>query len=190
MKLQFFYNQRASAPLLNRRAAAFLLIIALGTAACRRKETVKVEQTDEEGPRMASLVHTGDPKSETQLVNGFYGIEQNAWRWVAPRFSVVLRPPAGAAQRGATLNVEVAIPDPVIAQLKTISLSANIGGTALSPESYTQPGSYTYTRDVAPALLAGEAVRIDFQTDKSLPPGTTDKRELAIVVRSVGLDAK
>src|SRR5215471_9410953 len=136
MKPQFSYKQRAGASMLNRRAAALLIIVALGATACRRKETVKVEQTDEEGPRMASTVHTGDPKSETQLVNGFYGIEQGAWRWTAQRFSVVLRPPAGGAQRGATLNVQLTIPDAIISKLKTVALSGTVGNTPLSPETY------------------------------------------------------
>jgi hypothetical protein len=172
------------------RAAALLLILAFGIAGCKRKETVKVEQTDEEGPRMASTVHTGDPKSETQLVNGFYGIEQGAWRWTAQRFSVVLRPPPGGAQKGATLNVQLTIPDATISKLKTVALSANIGNTPLSPETYTQPGAYTYTRDVPASLLGSEAVRIDFQTDKALPPTGADARELGLIVGSVGLDAK
>ncbi|PWU03888.1 MAG: hypothetical protein C5B51_17980 [Terriglobia bacterium] len=173
-----------------RQSAALLLIPMLALAGCKRKETVKVEQTDEEGPRLASTVHTGDPKSDTQLVNGFYAIEQNAWRWTAQRFSVVLRPPAGGAQRGATLNLQLTVPDATIAKLKTIALTATIGGVMLPPETYTQPGQYTYTRDVAPNLLTSEAVRIDFQTDKSLPPGTADARELGVIVAAVGLDAK
>jgi|SRR5579871_5791668 len=170
--------------------AALLLLLASGLAGCRRKQTVQVEQTDEEGPRMASTIHTGDPKSDTQLVSGFYSVEQNAWRWTAQRFSVVLRPPAGAAQRGATLNMQLTVPDAIINKLKTVSLSATVGSTPLAPETYTQAGQYTYTRDVASSLLGGEAVRIDFQTDKSLPPSSTDQRELAVIVGSVGLDAK
>jgi hypothetical protein len=182
MKPQSFWKPRA--------VALLLLIAVVGLAGCKRKQTVKVQQTDEEGPRMASIVHTGDPKSETQLVSGFYDIEQNSWRWTAPRFSVVLRPPAGAAENGATLNVQLTVPDVMIAKVKTISLSATIGTTPLPPETYTQPGQYTYTRDIAPSLLGSEAVRIDFQTDKSLPPTGADQRELAVIVASVGLDAK
>jgi len=174
----------------NRRAAALLLALGFALTACKPKETVKVQQTDEEGPRMSSIVHTGDPKSETQLVNGFYSIEQNAWRWTAQKFSVVLRPPAGGAQRGGTLNVQLTVPDPTIARLKTVSLSATIGNTALPPETYTQPGQYTYTRDVPASVLGSEAVRVDFQTDKALPPSSQDQRELGLIVASVGLDAK
>ena len=167
------------------------LALLLAVAGCRRKETVSVQQTDEEGPRMASVVHTGDPQSDTQLVVGFYAIEQNSWRWTAQRFSVVLRPPAGAAERGATLNMQLSVPDAVISRLKTISVSGNIGATQLSPETYTQQGPYTYTRDIPASLLNGEALRIDFKLDKSLPPGTGgDQRELGVIVSSVGLEAK
>ena len=164
--------------------------IILLTPACKRK-TVKVQVAEDEGPTMASIVHTGDPKSDPQLVSGFYSIEDHAWRWTAQRFSVVLRPPAGAAERGATLNVGLAFPDAVASKLKTVSLSGNIGATALPPETYTQPGTYTYTREVPANALAGEAVRVDFQLDKAIPPGTGgDQRELGLIVSSVGLEAK
>jgi hypothetical protein len=173
----------------NRRSSALALALLLVVTGCRRKQTVNV--SDDEGPRMASVVHTGDPQSDTQLVQGFYAIEQNSWRWTAQQFSVVLRPPAGAAERGATLNMQLAVPDAVISRLKAISVSGNIGATQLSQETYTQQGPYTYTRDIPASLLTAEALRIDFRLDKSLPPGTGgDQRELGLIVSSVGLEAK
>jgi hypothetical protein len=173
----------------NRRSSALALALLLAVAGCKRKETVNV--SDDEGPRMASVVHTGDPQSDTQLVQGFYAIEQNSWRWTAQRFSVVLRPPPGAAERGATLNMQLSVPDAVMSRLKTISVSGNIGATQLSPETYTEQGPYTYSRDVPDNLLNAEALRIDFKLDKSLPPGTGgDQRELGVIVSSVGLEAK
>lgn len=174
----------------NRRAAAAALLLVLALPACKRKQTVKVEQTDEEGPRISSIVHTGDPQSDTQLVNGFYGIEQNSWRWTAQKFSVVLRPPAGSAQKGATLNLQLAVSPITIGQLKTVTLRASAGTATLPPETYTQAGSFTYTRDVPANQLAGDSVRIDFQLDKSLPPSPADQRDLGLIVSSIALDAK
>jgi hypothetical protein len=174
----------------NRREAAATLLLALALGACKGKQTVKLDASDDEGPRISSIVHMGDPKSETQLVDGFYGIEQNSWRWTAQKFSVVLRPPAGAAQKGATLNLQLAVSDATIGKLKTIALAASIGGAALAPETYTQAGPYTFTRDVPASQLAGEAVRIDFQLDKALPPNGADQRNLGLIVNSVALDAK
>jgi hypothetical protein len=151
---------------------------------------VRVQQTDEEAPRMASALHMGDPKAEAQLVSGFYGIEQGAWRWTQRQFAVVLRPPFGSAAKGATLQLRLTAPPVVIKKLKTISLSATVSGSALPPETYTQPGDYTYTRAVPASLLTGEAVRVDFQLDKAMPPNSSDLRELGVVVVSVGLELK
>ena len=161
-----------------------LVTLALAPLGCKRKQAGK------EAPAMASTIHMGDPKTATQLVGGFYGIEQNAWRWTGRRFSLVLRPPLGASQKGATLQVRLTVPPVIVEKLKTVSLSATIGGSALPPETYTEAGDYTYTREVAPALLAGESVRVEFQLDKSMPPSGADLRDLGVVVLSVGLESK
>jgi len=168
--------------------AALTAVIAL--AGCRAKQKVRVQATEEEAPSLASVVHVADPRASAQLVSGFYGVEGNAWRWTAGKFSVLLRPPRGAAQNGAVLQLKFSVPDPVIARLKTISLSASVGSTKLSPETYTQTGEFTYARDLPPAALASDAVKVDFMLDKSIPPGDVDQRELGIVVTSVGLEPK
>ena len=60
----------------------------------------------------------------------------------------------------------------------------------LPAETYTKPGQYTYTRDVAASLLAGESTKIEFQLDKAMAPANGDMRELGIVARSIGLEPK
>ena len=164
--------------------SVLLLTLAFAPLGCKRK------QAGQEAPGMASTIHMGDPRIGNQLVSGFYGIEQNAWRWTGRRFSLVLRPPFGAAQKGATLQLRLTVPPVIVEKLKTIALSATIGGSTLPPETYTQPGDYTYTRDVAPELLAGESVRVDFELDKSMPPSGADLRDLGVVVLSAGLEPK
>ena len=168
--------------------AALAAVIAL--TGCRSKQKVRVQATEEEAPTLASTVHVADPRSSAQLVSGFYGVEQNAWRWTAGKFTVLLRPPHGAAQNGATLQLKLSVPDPVIAKLKTVSLGASVGATKLPPETYTQAGEFTYTRDIPPGALSADAVKIDFALDKAIPPGEVDQRELGVVVTSVGLDPK
>jgi hypothetical protein len=167
--------------------SVLLVTLAFAPLGCKRKKAV-VRPAGEAG--MASTIHMGDPQTEAQLIGGFYGIEQNAWRWTGRRFSLVLRRPFGAAQKGAFLQLRLTVPPVVIEKLKTISLSTTIGGSALPPETYTQAGDYIYTREVAPALLAGESVRVDFQLDKSLPPSGADLRELGVVVLNAGLELK
>ena len=164
--------------------SVLLVTLALAPLGCKRKQAGQV------APRMASTVHMGDPDTATQLVSGFYGIEQSAWRWTGRRFSLMLHTPTGAAQKGATLQLRLTVPPVVLEKLTTISLSATIGGSTLAPETYTQAGEYSYTRDVAPALLAGDSVRVDFQLDKSMPPSGADARDLGVVVLSAGLELK
>lgn len=167
---------------------AALLLCAPG---CERKpQKVEVQATEEEAQELESMVHVADPRASLQLVRGFHDVEQNAWRWTMAKFSVTLRPPAGAAQKGATLRLNLTVPDPVIQRLKAISLRANVQGVPLEAETYFKPGNYAFTRDVPARALTGDAVTVDFWLDKSLPPGSVDQRELGVVVSSVGFEAK
>ena len=166
------------------------LAACLALVGCRSRQKVKVQATEEEAPSLASTVHTADPRVAAQLISGFYGIEDNAWRWTAGKFSVLLRPPRTSAQKGAILQLKFALPDPIIGPLKSVSLSATVNGAALPAETYTKSGEYTYARDVPPNLMAGEAVKVDFALDKALPPSSSDQRELGLVVSVVGFEPK
>lgn len=170
-------------------AATLLAALLLAAPACRQTK-VETRDTVEEAPRLASTVRTGDPAAASQLTGGFYDIEAGAWRWTRQQFAVTLRPPTHAAQRGAVLELHLAVPRPSIDKLKSLSLSASIGGAALSAETYGKAGQYTYRREVPASLLAGDAVRIDFQLDKCMPPGEADRRELGVVVSSAALISK
>lgn len=169
--------------------AALGLTLILAPAGCKSKK-VKVQSTEEEAPRMASAVSMGDPKAETQLVTGFYGVEAGAWRWTAKQFTLVLRPPTGAAEKGGKLQLKLTVPPVVTEKLKTVSLSATANGAPLSPESYTQPGDYVYTREIPASALTGESVKIDFQLDKAIPPSGGDLRELGMIVLNASLESK
>jgi hypothetical protein len=180
-------------PILRPGRAVPAAILTAGLAfvplACNRHKPVVV-QTEEEGPILATIVHVADPRTAAQLLSGFYGVEQNSWRWTAGKFSVVLRPPRTAAAKGATLQLKFSVPQVVIAKLKAMSLSATVNGSPLSPESYTLPGEFTYTRDVPANLLVGDSAKVDFSLDKTMPPSASDQRELGIVASTVGLEPK
>lgn len=170
-------------------AAILVLSLAIAPMGCRRHRRVTV-QTVEEAPMLASVVATADPHAVKQLAGGFYGVEQNSWRWTAGRFSVLLRPPRTAARNGAVLQLKFAIPDVALSKLKGVSLSAYVNGTALSPETYSQAGQFIYSRDVPANLLAGDVVRVEFSLDKTLPPSATNRRELGVVASTVGFQPK
>jgi hypothetical protein len=166
------------------------LALALLTADCQRPQpAILLHQADKAGAALANVVYTGDPDAAPQLVDGFHEIEEYSWRWTAQRFSVVLRPPGGAGE-SAILTMALALPDAEIGTLGDITLTAAIGPASLSPESYTRPGSYIYTREVPASLLRNEDIRIDFRLDKAMKPSAQDIRELGVIVKSIGLEPR
>jgi hypothetical protein len=170
--------------------AAALSVGLLLTACKHRDRKIRVQQTEEDSVSLASVIRIGDPRAAPQLLKGFYGIEEKSWRWTMGQFTVALRPPRNAALKGATLHFKFTLPEAVLAKLKTVSLSASVSGTPLSPETYTQPGEFDYSRDVDPKLLTGDAVNVDFTLDKFLPAGMVETRELGVIATSVGFEAK
>lgn len=167
-----------------------LLAATVLAGGCRRSERARLEVTEEEPAALASVVHVADPATAAQLLKGFHGLEQNTWRWTAGTFAVVLRPPARAAERGARLQLNLAIPEVVLQRLKTLTLTATVNSVALPPQTYSKPGEQVYTRDVPASALAGNAVVVDFALDKTFVPGGGDERALGIIVTTVGLEAK
>jgi hypothetical protein len=176
--------------LLSRRLALALMVCLLPAGCKHREKKIRVQQTDEDSAALASVIHMADPKAAPQLMNGFYSVEQGTWRWTMGKFALALRPPRGAAVKGATLHLRFTIVAASIERLKTISLSATVNSTPLSPETYTQPGAYDYSREVDARLLAGDSVNVEFALDKFLPAGAIETRELGVIVTSAGLEAK
>ena len=131
-----------------------------------------------------------DARSSQQLLKGWHNVEQNAWRWTEGKFSVLLRAPRSAATEGAVLQFKFAMPDAVIGKLKKVTLSAKVNNTALEPETFTQAGEFTYSRQVPAQALKGDSVQVDFALDQFLPPGTVDARELGVIAMMVGLEPK
>jgi len=166
------------------------LVLAFDATACKRHRKPMVETVEESTPGLAAVVNMADPRASAQLLKGFYDVEQNAWRWTMGKFSVTLRPPANAVQRGATLVVKFAIHDAVMSRTKSMTLSAIVNGAQIPGETYTTAGDHTYSKDVPASALNTDAVTVDFALDKFLPPGTVDQRELGIVVTSIGFEPK
>lgn len=168
------------------------LMLSLTAAGCKgKREKMAVTVEEDAAPQVASTINMGNPRVAAQLLSGFYGIENGQWRWTAGKFSVMLKPPAGASTAGASLKFNFSLPDVITQKVPPpFTLSASINGTPLKSEQYAAAGTYTYFADVPANLLPGEAVKIDFATDKSLPPSGADKRELALIAVSAGLTAK
>jgi len=159
-----------------RLIAAFALLALVGASeGCRRKKKINAR---EDG--LASVVNVADPADSAQLVRGFSNVEADAWRWSTSKFSVVLRPPAGAAQNGAKLQLVFTLHDAVVNKLGPVTVNATVNGTPVGAETFSTPGDYTYS----------DVVTVEFTTDKSLAPTAQDKRELALIVKTIGLVSK
>jgi hypothetical protein len=166
-------------------AVALLALVALGPAGCRRKKKVKAR---EDG--LASVVNVSDPADSAQLVLGFSNVEADAWRWTTSKFSVVLRPPVGSAQNGAVLQLAFTLHDTIVKKLGPVTVTATVNGTPVGSETYSQAGDYTYSKEVPASALGADVVTVKFSTDKALAPTDVDKRELALIVKTIGLVGK
>jgi hypothetical protein len=170
-------------------AAVLLILSLLGAASgCKRKRRPVVQASDD--AVFASMIDMSDPRAKAQLVKGFFDLESGAWRWTTRQFDVVLGPPRGAAEKGATLVLRFAIPDVEMQRLKPMTLSAEANAVHLAPEQYTSGGDLTYTREVPAAALSSGNVAVSFTLDKALPPSEADSRELGVIVKAVGFELK
>jgi len=124
-----------------------------------------------------------------QLIRGFHPPEQG-WRWTQSEFAVALRPPRKASN-GTVLSVKYSLPDNVLAQLKEATLEITLEGIPLPPEKVSKSGMQELRRDVPNEVLKGKSgVNVEFKVHPFTPPGEVDRRELGIIVHSVGLIKK
>ncbi len=163
-----------------------LVLVVFSNDACRRRRKQAANAVEDDG-RMLTTVRMSEPRGAVQLVRGFYGVEADAWRWTMKKFAVTLRPPTGAAEKGAVLELRYTIPDVLLSKLGPLTITAEVNGLKLPSETLSRPGDGVLTQDVAASALRGDAVTIEFTVDKGLPPNEQDSRELAMIVSSVGL---
>lgn len=141
-----------------------------------------------EPPPLSNDLKMSDPSAERQLIAGFHGLEQHAWRWTARRFAVVLIPPAGSTRFGATLRLQLFIPAPLIQRLGPMTLSADADEVSLDPETFTKSGKFSYVRHVPATAFRRAVLPVVFSFDKAVEPGQVDGRELSAVVTEVALE--
>ena len=175
---------------MRRLILALVLVITVATLeSCKRKKK-QVDFLDEGGGQLVSTVQTRNPSTAIQLVKGFHDIENGAWRWTMGKFTVILRPPEQASQKGATLKFNFVLPEPILAKLQTVTISATVNGKPLESATYNQAGPQEYKKSVPAASLTGEVITVDFTLDKFVPAGAMDLRELGVIAASIGLEVQ
>jgi hypothetical protein len=135
----------------------------------------------------ASEFDCSDQTRAGQLLSGFWQIEEGRWRWTAREFWIALRPPDGADLSGATVDLQIFVPDAQIAKLGPMTLTAFVNGRQFGSKTFAAGGSYEYSEEVPKDALATSLLPLRFVFDKAAAPWTTDGRELAAVVSRVGL---
>jgi hypothetical protein len=135
---------------------------------------------------LRSSIAMGDARDGSQLLHGFYEIEQGSWRWSMGQFGVSLRPPAGAALDGARLRMVFTIPEPAAEAMAGLEIRARVSGVALEAFRAAGAGEQIYMARAPKEALAGEAVTVEFELSRKMEPGTLDGRELGVVVSSIG----
>lgn len=135
----------------------------------------------------ATKIEIASGKSVSQLLFGFYQLENNQWRWTARQFAAALKPPEGAEQRGATLNLTLYLSDAQIHTLGPMTLSASAGDYPLDPQTFLSSGTYVYSREIPRPALATSLLPLNFSFDKATSPFSGDGRELAAIVTTIEL---
>ena len=173
-----------------RRLIVTLPLAVLCITSCKRSTQETEALVTEKAAPLLSVVNVNDPAAAAQLVRGFHTLEAGTWRWTMKQFEVALKPPPGASEKGATLNLRLAVPEAIVSKLGPVTLNASINGLALPPETYQKSGNYVYTRDVPASALKGDAIVVQFSSDKGIGPSSEDARELSLIAVSIGLDSK
>ena len=134
---------------------------------------------------MQGVLMMGDPKVRPQLITGFHGVKPPPGG--GPRAVHGGAAPAVGSARRAPAHRETHHSSVVIGTEENLAFAA---GGEQPTETYTTAGDYFYVREIPASLLTGDALRVDFQLDKSMPPSGADIRELGIIVLSIGLESK
>ncbi len=114
------------------------------------------------------------PEADDYILEGIYGLESGAYRWMARRARVALKPKSGA------LVVDLFLPEASPAR----SLTVTANGTEVL-RARLQPGKQTLKSASLPA--GGERIEIVLEADRWFrPPG--DGRELSLVLESLRIE--
>jgi hypothetical protein len=164
-------------------------LVMMSGPACKRR-AAKVETIETTSDGLSTAVHMGNPNEAIHLVKGFYDIEQGAWRWTRSQFAITLLAPKNAAERGATLEFKLTLPEAVFSRTGPVTLSAVIDGYALPPLTMDKVGNHVYEREIPASAFRTETATVEFSLDKFLASGVVEERELGVIALSAALLAK
>lgn len=137
-------------------------------------DIVRVEAVAARAPTLV-VVPMNAPAADSQILSGVYQLEENRFRWMGRRATILLKRP----EAPSVLEISCYVPEAAPARRLSIALN----GRRLLDAALSGPGLHTLrTPPVPPG--AGEAV-VTLTVDRTFqPPG--DHRELGIILSEVG----
>ena len=115
------------------------------------------------------------PRYSVKLLEGWYPLEQDSFRWTQRRFGIQIHRPHLIKFSTLRFNFRVPTTSPV-------TLSAAVNGASMLPATYASEGDQSYYLQLPRETLDAREIRIDFTVDSCLPPRAFDERELALLV--------
>ena len=112
------------------------------------------------------------PKDWGELLYGWHGVEDNAWRWTQKRFASTL------TGGGALVRLEFFLHEAVLAATGPLTLRMNGG----QERTFNAPGHYVFL------ARAEGALRFEFELSGALGPSDADRRELGLLVSEIGIE--
>jgi len=131
-----------------------------------------------------SYINTGDVRAKPQLISGWHGIEDGAWRWAAREAQAVLATP-----RDLPVNFEMRLyfPDEHMQRVGgPVTVAVLLDGKPFVQETYPAPGPRTILKPVPAGSLSKPATSVTIRLDRAVGPSDADRRELGVVVQGFG----
>ena len=163
---------------IHRRIFLFCILVAL--VACQRKPAPKAKASQDRNLPITEVSVT-DPDVQSRL-RGFYE-GTVGWKWTGKDFAVSLDAPEWHQQ--TFLDLDFTVPGELLAQAKTVTLTAKINGVEVGTGTFAKEGRYTFGRLVPDKALQKTPLEIAFSIDKIAH--FADGRAMGVIVVSVSL---
>jgi hypothetical protein len=123
----------------------------------------------------AAWLPMNSPAAAYQIVDGAYGLENNAWRWVSATSAFRLRTPSNPSRFAAELFVPP--------QVTPCTVTLNVNGVVVATAKYDASGKYEMSGAIAGSLP--ESVTATLTTDRTFH-APHDARDLGLVLIAIG----
>lgn len=165
--------------LLQRSGWSLLALSLDGSTASR---SANGEEFDE---RAYCLLKTTRSLRNVETAYGWTEDDGQGWRWTHPRFAAWLRPPQ--LVRSAQLDLRIFVPEEHFVLTGPITIEATIAGRSLGSQTFSSTGDWSYRAEITDLPADGSSIFVEFAVTPPLQAPPPDRRELGVIVASLGL---